>query len=84
MKSRNLGLLGWIALLTFGESAPVNAQFMTNYPAIIITPPPAQNLVVPKPSPKPVAPSQLSTPPPDPSAQDSSQCSYQGRVKTCH
>ena len=43
-----------------GAHTPVHAQFMTNYPVIVVPPPPAQNLFVPKP--QPIAPKPTPAP----------------------
>ena len=74
--------LGVGAALAVAASPPAQAQFMTgNYPVLIV-PPPAQNLVVPKP--KPVQAPKVDVPPPDapPRAPDQSKC-YQGRARVC-
>jgi len=62
-------------------SAPADAQFMGNYPVIIVPPPPAQNLVLPKPAPKPSQPSRAN-PPPEAPPPNQGNC-YQGRTKVC-
>jgi len=36
------------SLAWLGANAPARAQFMTNYPVIVVPPPPAQNLILPK------------------------------------
>ncbi len=56
MKSKVFGAVAGLALVV-AAGAPAQAQFMSNYPALIIIPPPAQNLVMPKPAPKPAKPS---------------------------
>jgi hypothetical protein len=70
--------LGLAALAFVGSAA--HAQFMTNYPVIIV-PPPAQNVVIPRPSP---TTRQLDRqyPPPAP-APDASRCHYQGQTRVC-
>ena len=61
--------------------APAHAQFMSSYPVVIVVPPPAQNLVMPKSAPKPIKPS-TSAPTSAASPPDLSQC-YQGRTRVC-
>jgi hypothetical protein len=68
--------------LALGAAASAEAQFMTNYPVIIVPPPAAQNLVVPRPSPTTTELNRQY--PSSPSLPDTSQCTYQGRVKVCH
>jgi hypothetical protein len=83
IKARVFRLAAGLALALGGAAAPAEAQFMTNYPVIIV-PPPAQNLVLP-PKPKPAAPQ------PDASAQSPNtpntpgpgQCYYQGKTRVC-
>ena len=72
----------WILCLGVGAaiaviaSPPALAQFMTgNYPVIIVPPPPAQNLVVPKP--KPIQP-----PKPDGLGPSQLHCHYQGQTRS--
>ncbi len=67
--------------IAFAASNPADAQFMGNYPVIIVPPPPAQNLVLPKPAPRPAKPS-TSAPPPEASAPQV-QCRYQGQTRVC-
>ena len=83
IKASVFRLAAGLALALGGLAGPAEAQFMTNYPVIIV-PPPAQNLVVPKPSPTTNQLNRQYPPPPDSSATDASQCTYQGRVKVCH
>lgn len=60
--------------------APAHAQFMSApYPVIVVPPPPAQGLVMPKrvkPQPAPV----VAPPPAEP---PTTGCRYQGRTKIC-
>jgi hypothetical protein len=63
-------------------AVPAQAQFMTNYPVIIVPPPPAQNVVVPRPSPTTTQLDRQFPPSPNPSP-DPRQCTYHGRVKVC-
>ena len=72
MKARIL-CLGVAAAITVIASPPALAQFMTgNYPVVIVPPPPAQNLVVPKSkpvqAPKPVG--------------SGLHCHYQGQTRS--
>ena len=50
------------SLAWLGANAPACAQFMSNYPVIVVPPPPAQNLFVPKP--QPIAPKPTPAPAP--------------------
>jgi hypothetical protein len=59
-------------------SLPADAQFA--YPTIIVPPPPAQNLVMPRPAPKPAAPGKPTEPAPAPT--DQRHC-YQGQTNIC-
>jgi hypothetical protein len=75
---------GLAAALAFAVAAapPAEAQFMTGpYPVIVVPPPPAQNYVIPRPSP-------AQTPRPDAPPRDASgppeiKCYYQGQTKVC-
>ena len=82
IKASVFRLAAGLALALGGLAGPAEAQFMTNYPVIIV-PPPAQNLVVPRPSPTTNQLNKQYPASPDSSAPDTSQCTYQGRVKTC-
>jgi hypothetical protein len=81
IEARTLRLAACVAL-ALGAGTPAAAQFMTNYPVIIVPPPPAQNLILPpKPAPKPAqakpsAPDATNAPAPI-------QCHYQGQTKVC-
>ena len=77
-------LVAGLALALSGAAAPAEAQFFSNYPVIIVPPPQAQNLVVPRPSPTANQLDRQYPPSPNSSATDTSQCTYQGRVKVCH
>jgi hypothetical protein len=81
MKSKILGLAAGFALVV-AANAPAEAQYMSNYPVIIVPPPPAQNLSLPKPAPKPAQPATTAPPPASPPPPDQSKC-YQGRAKLC-
>ena len=78
------GIRGWGAALAFAvvAASPAEAQFMTGpYPVIVVPPPPAQNYVIPRPSP-------AQTPRPDAPPRDASgppeiKCYYQGQTKVC-
>ena len=81
MKAKLLGAAAGLALL-IAASAPAKAQFAApSYPVIIVPPPPAQGLVMPKPPkpppPKPNPPADAQSPP-----SEGSQC-YSGRTRTC-
>ncbi len=81
MKSKLLGVAAGLALAVAGN-APAEAQFMSSpYPVIIVPPPPAQNLIMPKYPSKPAQPARPA-PPPDAPAPDLSKC-YQGRARVC-
>ena len=65
-------------------AGPANAQFMSGtYPVIVVPPPPAQSIVIPrKPKPQsaqPVAPQ----PPPAPAEPPQVTCRYQGQTRVC-
>ncbi len=83
IKARILRRAACVAF-ALGATAPAEAQFMTNYPVIIVPPPPAQNMIVPRPSPTTGQSNRQFPPSPDSSPTDSSQCTYQGRLKVCH
>ena len=72
--------------LGFAATSPAQAQFMApgGYPMIIV-PPPAQSVVIPrKPRPAPApAPAPVSQPASDPSAQPQIACRYQGQTRVC-
>jgi hypothetical protein len=53
MKTNAFRFAAAVLLLAFGAPFPACAQFLSNYPVIIVPPPPAQNYVLPKPAPKP-------------------------------
>jgi hypothetical protein len=80
MNSKAFGAVAALALPVVA-GAPAHAQFMSGYPVVIVVPPPAQNLVMPKPARKPIKPS-TSAPPSAASPPDLSQC-YQGRTRVC-
>jgi hypothetical protein len=80
MKSRiQVAAVGFA--LAVAANAPAKAQFMSSpYPVIIVPPPPAQNLIMPKYAPRqdqPAKPASPEAPPPD-----LGKC-YQGRAKLC-
>ena len=83
IKARVFRLAAGLALALGGLAGPAEAQFMTNYPVIIV-PPPAQNLVLP-PKPKPPAPKpDASAQSPDtPNPPGSGQCHYEGKTRVC-
>jgi hypothetical protein len=83
IEARTLRLAACL-VFAFAAGAPAEAQFMTNYPVIIVPPPPAQNLIVPRPSPTTSQLNKQYPPSPDSSPTDANQCTYQGRVKVCH
>lgn len=76
-------LLAWAlgaATSALVATVPAEAQFVTNYPLIIVPPPQPQNLILPKRNPSPPArpgadPQQQSDPPPTTEGADR----YQGR-----
>jgi hypothetical protein len=80
MNSKVFGAVAALALPVV-VGAPAHAQFMSSYPVMIVIPPPTQNLVMPKPAPKPIKPS-TSAPTSAASPPDPSQC-YQGRTRVC-
>ena len=80
MNSKLFGAVAGLALPVVA-GAPAHSQFMSSYPVVIVIPPPAQNLVMPKPAPKPIKPS-TSAPTSAASPPDLSQC-YQGRTRVC-
>ena len=81
----NVGLRGRlaVALLALGCAVgPAEAQFMTGaYPVIIVPPPPAQSLVMPKRS-TPPAP-RAAQPTPDPAPPTQPACLPHGRTVVC-
>ncbi len=81
MKTRAFRIAGGVALLALGAPFPACAQFISNYPVIIVPPPPAQNYVLPKPAPKALRP-EKPKPAEAPNGPDVSQC-YAGRTKVC-
>ena len=83
MKAKGFGLAACLALACGGASAPAEAQFMTSYPIIVVPPPQVQTVIVPKSSPTTTQLNKQYPPSPDASATET-QCTYQGRVKTCH
>ena len=80
VNSKVFGAVAGLALSVV-SGAPAYAQFMSSYPVVIVVPPPAQNLVMPKPAPKPIKPS-TSAPPSAAPPPDTSQC-YQGKTRVC-
>jgi hypothetical protein len=77
MKARIVGLAAGLAFALVG-TVPAQAQFMTNYPVIIVPPPPAQNLVIPRSMQKQAPPKPLpANPPPQ------VQCHFQGQTRVC-
>jgi hypothetical protein len=81
MKTRAVRFLAGLAL-AYGVSGPAQAQFMSNYPVIIVPPPPAQNLVLP-PKPKLAPRAAQPAPPSDAPAQAQGPCHFQGQTKVC-
>jgi hypothetical protein len=81
MKTRAFRVAGAVALLVLGTAFPACAQFVGNYPVIIVPPPQAQNYVLPKPAPKAPSP-EKSLSAEAPSGPDVSQC-YAGKTKVC-
>jgi hypothetical protein len=79
MKAKAFGLAACLALAC-GASAPAEAQFA--YPVIVVPPPQVQTVIVPK-SPTTTQLNRQYPPSPE-SPTDKEQCTYQGRVKTCH
>ena len=61
--------------LLMGAGAPARAQFFSNYPVVVVPPPPAQNLILPKRS----APKPNPTQTPQPPAQRSEEFHGQTR-----
>jgi hypothetical protein len=70
-----------VALLALGAPFSACAQFVANYPVIIVPPPLAQNYPLPKPAPK-APPPEKSWSAKAPSGSDVGQC-YAGRTKIC-
>jgi len=71
-------MLGFAALAAV---APAHAQFMTNYPVIIVPPQQPQNMIVPTPSP---SSRQLDRQyPPAVASPERSRCHYQGQTRVC-
>ena len=54
MRSKVFGAVASLSVAVVAD-APAHAEFMSSYPAVIVIPPPAQYLVMPKPAPKPQA-----------------------------
>jgi hypothetical protein len=81
MKAKAFGLA---ACLAFGGGAPAEAQFMTNYPVLVVPPPQAQTLVMPpKPNPKPAPPKPDASAESPPTPNSPPGCYYQGRTRIC-
>ena len=78
------GLFAVIGLtLGFAVCAPAKAQFMSGtYPVIVVPPPPAQSMVMPKP-PKVRQPQPIDLPA-DASETHPLTCRYQGQTKICN
>ena len=74
---------GFVAV-ALAASAPARAQFMTNYPVIIVPPPPAQNTYAPRVvaprKPAETAPAK----PQDDQATTSPRCRYMGQTRVCN
>jgi hypothetical protein len=83
MSAKIFRLIIILPMFVFGVSFPAQGQLYP-YPVIIV-PPPAQNLVVPKP--KPVVPRAQpapASPPPDAPASGQIQCHFQGQTRVCN
>jgi hypothetical protein len=84
MKAKAFGLAACVALAC-AASAPAEAQFMSNYPVLVVPPPQAQTLVMPPkpstPKPAPPKPAASAQPPPTPSTPPG--CYYQGQTRVC-
>jgi hypothetical protein len=81
MRTRVLGWATAVALVAAAQ-APAKAQFMMNYPVIIVPPPPAQTLVVPRQSPTAQQMGrQMPTANPE---QPSPNCRQQGQTRVCN
>jgi hypothetical protein len=78
------GLTACLALAAIWSNTPAQAQFMTNYPVIIVPPPPAQNMVMPRPKPAPRAAPPVPAAPPSEAAAPEIQCHLQGQTKVCN
>jgi hypothetical protein len=84
IKAKAFRLPAGFALVFGAAVAPAEAQFMSNYPVIIVPPPPAQNLVLPpKPKPPAARPNAEAAPPDTPNTPASGQCYYQGKTRVC-
>jgi len=85
IKAKAFCLAAGLALVLGATAPPAEAQFMSNYPVIIVPPPPAQNLVLP-PKPKPPAPkpdASAQSPATTPDTPAPGQCYYQGKTRVC-
>ena len=65
-------------------AGPANGQFMSGtYPVIVVPPPPAQNMVMPKkPKPPPAQPA-APQPPQAPTEPPQLTCRWQGQTRVC-
>jgi hypothetical protein len=83
MKVKAFGLAACLALAC-GGSAPAEAQFMTNYPVLVVPPPQAQTLVMPpKPAPKPAPPKPDASAETPPTPNTPPGCYFQGKTRVC-
>ena len=83
MRAIQFGLAIGLTTLALAAASPAQAQFMTNYPVIIVPPPPAENMIRPKADPrKPTRPAAPSAPsPPQESSPPQGSDIYQGRTR---
>ncbi len=83
--------LGWRALLAvasvalgFAAAQPAHAQFMSpGYPAVIVVPPPAQGMAMPRRTPPEAKTPATQAPPPDYEPAPYHTCSYHGQTRVC-
>jgi hypothetical protein len=86
--AKGLGLQTLLAAasvaLGFAAAYPARAQFMApGYPAVIVVPPPAQGLALPKRTKPEPAPPSPQAPPADEQSGPNHTCTYHGRTRVC-
>ncbi len=86
--AKGLGLRALLAVagvaLGFAAGGPAEAQFFApGYPAVIVVPPPAQGMVLPRRTRPEATPPAVQPPPADNEPGPNHTCSYQGRTRVC-
>jgi hypothetical protein len=75
--------VGGLAVAFLLATGPAESQFMSGTYPVIIVPPPAQNMVMPKPA-KPKQTTPQPPPPSDASETPQANCHYQGQTRICN